>query len=179
MLLPKPGIKATKDPEKQCEQLANGNPCYYEKVEGSQFCAMHGGMRVVKARRKEAMYDFRKSQYFKHLADEHMKEFSKGKNKFDLSEELGITRIILQETLEKCTDETLLMRHSQKISMIVAQIERLITSSLKLDHKLGALVSKDEMVEIAQKLVGAIQKHIKDPLIVKEIVEDFEKVLND
>lgn len=179
MLVPKPGIKATRDPEKQCKGLANGNPCYYERVDGSDYCAMHGGQAAVRAKRKKDMYDFRKSQYFKNLANKHMQEFSKGKNKFDLSEELGITRIILQEILEKCTDDMELLRYNQKISTTVAQIEKLIISSLKLDQKLGALVSKDEMIEIAQALIESIQKYIKDPLVTKAIVEDFEKVLND
>lgn len=179
MLKPKPGIEATQDPDQQCQGLANGNPCYYKKVKGSEYCAMHGGQGAVRAQRKQAMYDFHKSKYLQDIADAKMATFSKGKNKFDLSEELGILRIILQETLSRCTDEMELLRHNQKISTTIGQIERLINSSLKLDQKLGALVSKDEMITIAQAVVQSVENRINDPATVKLIVEDLEKILDD
>ena len=179
MLKDKPGIKATKDQEKQCQSLANGNPCYYEKVEGSDYCAMHGGQTAVREKQKQEMYDLRKSKWLKQIADDKLNEFSRGKNKFSLAEELGILRIVLQEILGTCTDSTQLMRHNQKISSTIAQTERIILSSLKLDQKLGQLVSKDEMITIAQALVGCIQIEIQDANKIKSIVERFEKVLND
>ncbi|MEK0346372.1 MAG: hypothetical protein QQN65_06015, partial [Nitrosopumilus sp.] len=165
--------------EKQCQSLANGNPCYYEKVEGSEYCAMHGGQTAVRVKRKQEMYDLRKSKWLQKLADDKLDDFGKGKNKFNMSEELGILRIVLQEILGQCTDTTQLMRHNQKISNTISQIERLISSSLKLDQKLGQLVTKDEMLAIAQALIECIQTEIKDAQTVKNIVENFEKILND
>lgn len=179
MLEPKPGIKATQDPDKQCQSLANGNPCYYEKVEGSEYCAMHGGQAAVRKEKKQQMYDLHKSAWLQKIADSQLDNFSKGKNKFNLSEELGILRIVLQEILGQCTNVNELMRHNQKISYIISQIERLINSSLKLDQKLGQLVSKDEMINIAQAIVECIQTHIEDTQTIKLIVGDLEKILND
>ena len=179
MLKDKPGIKATKDPEKQCQSLANGNPCYYEKVKNAKYCAMHGGQNTVKAQRKQEMYDLRKSKWLQKIADEKLEDFSQGKNKFNMAEELGILRIVLQEILGQCTDITQLMRHNQKISNTISQIERLIFNSLKLDQKLGQLVSKDEMITIAQVLVNCIQVEINDAQKIKNIVGNFEKILND
>ena len=179
MLKPKPGIKATSDPDKQCQGTAGNGACYYERVEGSDFCAMHGGQSAIRKARKDSMYEFNKTTWLKKLTDDRLPVFSKGKNKYDLSEELGILRICLEETLNKCTDEAQLSRYNQKISKTIEQIQRLIESSLKLDQKLGSLVSKSEMVDIAQKLIEHIQTHVQDPNIIKAIVNDFEESLND
>ncbi len=178
MLEPKPGIQATQDPEKQCLHQLQYRQCYYEKVPGSDYCAMHGGMAAVRKARKDAMYEFNKNKFLQNLANERMPVFSKGKNKYDLSQELGILRICLEQILNKCDNELILQQHNPQISKTIEQITKLIESSLKLDQKLGELVSKGEMIEIASSLVGVIQKHIQDPNKVKEIVEGFEKVLD-
>lgn len=179
MLRPKPGIKATNDPDKKCRNTTAHGACYYEKVEGSDYCAMHGGMAAERKTRKDGMYQFKKTQYLQKLADDRFPVFSKGKGKYDLSEELGILRICLEETLNKCNSEQDLNRFNQKISKTIAQIQSIIESSLKLDQKLGSLVTKTEMTDIAQQLIEHIQSHVQDPNIIKAIVSDFERSLND
>lgn len=179
MLKPKPGIEATNDPDEKCQGTAATGSCYYKKVEGSDYCAMHGGQAAVRKARKEGMYEFKRTQWLQKLADDRFPVFSKGKGKYDLSEELGILRICLEETLNKCHGEQDLNRFNQKISKTIAQIQSIIESSLKLDQKLGSLVTKTEMTNIAQQLIEHIQTHVQDPNIIKAIVGDFERSLND
>lgn len=179
MLKPKPGIEATSDPDKQCQGTAATGSCYYKKVEGSDYCAMHGGQGALRKARKEGMYEFKKTQWLAKLTDDRFPAFSRGKGKYDLSEELGILRISLEETLNVCHNAQDLSRYNQKISKLIIQIQSIIESSLKLDQKLGSLVSKSEMIEIAQKLIVHIETHVQDPQIIKDIVTDFEETLND
>lgn len=164
--------QAAQDPDQRCHE------CGRQKVKGYDLCPLHlPGMAEVSTQR-EYMYQFHRSEYMRNLAAQ-IPGFSKGASKFDLSEELGILRLQLQETLNKCENDLDFLRNNQKISNTVDQIRRTVESSLKLDHKLGNLLSKDEMIIVAQKLLQTIEENVTDPNTIQKIVTSFQTILTE
>lgn len=175
MLKDKYGITKARSPETQCiTTLSNGAPCTNERIEGSDYCSMHGGNRVVETQKKKAMYEFYRTKYIKDKA-ERLPEFSR--NKFNLETEIGILRIQLEELLNKCEDENDLLRFQPKINDLITRIEKTTTAALKLDQKIGSLLTKEQMVDVAQKLLNVIQEEIDDLDKVKIIADRFTEIL--
>jgi len=181
VLDPKPGIDPydKNHPETRCLNfLGNGAQCHFTKTEGSDYCSMHGGHRATKTAKAKAMYEFNESKWFQKLADSRLPGFTKGTAKLDLSQEIGILRIMLEQILDKCNDSSDLIRNSQRISQLIQNIEKLASSSLKLDQKLGDLMSRDDVVNISNKILEVIGANIDDPVILKNIAEGMTEVVN-
>jgi hypothetical protein len=99
-----------------------------------------------------------------------------------LREEIGILRVVLEEMLNQCTDTTELLLYSHRISDLVMKVEKLVTSCDKLENRLGLLLSKDAVLQLATTYVQIINNHVTDPEVIEsistEMLEVTEKIEN-
>jgi hypothetical protein len=150
-------------PSERCDSVVQSGPCPYLKVPGSNFCPMHQGRSLHELKKKEVR-NYRLAKW-----QARINEFADNDQVKSLREEIGIVRMMLEETLNQCQDSTDLLLYSHKISQLVAQIERLVVSCDKLENRMGLLLSKAAVIQLASTYVNIITEHVDDPLIVEAI----------
>lgn len=159
-------ITSDDDPER-CHAVNVGmskDQCKLKAIPGSKFCALHGGIGVETAAKKQALANYRLQQYSERVAD-----FANSSEVKNLREEIGITRMVLETLLNNCKKTTELLAYSDKISNLVGQVSRLIETAQKLEEKNNNLLDRKVIIVIADSIVTIIGQYISDPDKVNEI----------
>ena len=152
-------------PSERCEGTSQATgSCPFCKVPSSNYCMRHGGASVATTKKKEDRrnYDLGKWQA-------RVGQLADNDSIRSLREEVGILRIVMETMLNQCKDATELMLYSSRISDLVMKIEKLVTSTDKLEGKMGLLISKDSVLQLAAVYVGIIADHVEDPETMDEI----------
>ncbi len=147
--------------------------CRYKPIEGTKFCPRHGGNRALQIKKEQTLYNFRRTTLHQRII-----QLAGDPKRHSLKEELGVVRLILEEYVNKCADFTMILRYTGQITGIVDKIRVLVADSLKLDAKLGDLLSKEEMLKIAQELLDAVVDIIDDTDKIEEIADKFNESLS-
>lgn len=156
------------EPSERCEGTTANGPCPYNKAEGTRFCVMHGSNSGRIARNEEVRRNYRLQRW-----QQRVNEFADSDQVKSLREEVGILRMMLEEMLTKCTDQTELLLYSHRISDLVMKIERMVISCDKLENKMGMLLSKRAVLQLAGTYVNIINTHITDVDILEKISEEM------
>jgi len=152
------------DPNRCQASLKVGGQCPYKAMPGGNYCYMHGGNKRVQA--EETL---RRKQYRLQLWQERLDEFSESEDVKSLREEIGILRIVMEETLNKCKTSHELVLNSSKISDLASRIERLVVSCNKLESHMGMLLDKSAALALASRIVEIISIHVTDGEIIDSI----------
>lgn len=167
--------RVAEDDPRRCHYTAGQFQCWNESVNNSNFCPLHSAGAGTKAKEKQiAIGNYRLRQYA-----ERVKDFATNPALKSLREEIGITRMLLEETLNKCTETNLLMLHSSRIGQLVNTISALVTSCHNLEVKSGALLDKNAVMVIAEQMINIIASHIQEPDLLNAISMGITKVLTD
>lgn len=149
--------------------------CNNMQMEGSDYCPAHGGNRGNAALKlqKKRMYDVERFQAKLNQMEDH--EGIKS-----LKSEIAILRMVLEQRLQQCHDTTDLMLHSQSISSLVAHIEKLVTSTQRLDMQLSNMLDATQAVHWMGEIVDIISHHVTDEAVLSEIsgeiLESFDRI---
>ncbi len=147
-----------------------GRPCIHKKLEGVDYCANHNNNLIDYNNKKQLVRNYRLLRY-----QQRVNEFADNPEIKSLREEIGITRMILEEIINKCRDGDDLLLYSGKIGDIVTKIEKLVVSCHRLEWATGNLLDKSMIINIANNIIVTIGKHIKDPDDLEQISEDIMK----
>ncbi|SRR6266568_5497372 len=139
--------------------------CMFFKVQGDDYCQIHGGNLTNVATRSLNLYRIKKF-------DKRLGEFKIANGSRTIDEELALLRMMLEETVNKCEDSVELMLYSTKISEIIRDIKSLVLTADKLATKAGQLIGRNEAIVIAAKVIEIITAHISDPAILTKIGDD-------
>jgi len=148
----------------RCEATGKDSQCPYCKVEGSNYCSRHGGYLQQKRKDAEAMRGYRLGRWKARVG-----ELSDSSGIKSLREEIGILRMMLEEMIGQCTDATDILLYSQRMSDLVMKIEKLVTSCDKLENRMGMLLSKDSVLQLASTYIQIINMHVTDPEVIEQI----------
>jgi len=159
-------LKHTKDQTKHCVH------CHHEALNGSDYCARHGGNKAVIAQQKADIYNFQKTDFL-HRAG----ELAYHPSRFSLTVELGILRSILDNYLEKMTDAKQVEKYTGVVNKQIELIDKIITKAMSLETKLQALLSKEEVAEILQQVVNCIEEYVSDPDTLTAIAIRFNEIM--
>lgn len=134
----------------RCQGISkNGEQCVYEQVPGHKYCNAH--MRGV-----NSITALEKRQYNVDKWKAKIKEKTDTNSIYNLREDIGIIRVVMETTLNKCqTDDDLLMR-APAILDTVTRLERLITSSVKLEERLRSLLDIHQVAMFAEATINAV-----------------------
>lgn len=154
------------DPSERCEGTVQTGQCPYIKINNTNFCPMHGynTSEIVRAENIKRNYRLNRWQ-------ERVNSFADSDLIKSLREEIGILRMIMEEILNKCEDATDILMMSQRISDVAMKIEKLVVSCDKLEGRMGMLLSKRAVVQLAGEYVQIISTHVTDPDIIEQISE--------
>ena len=83
--------------------------------------------------------------------------------------------MILEETLNQCNDSMDLLLYSQKMADLVIKIEKLVTSCDRLENRMGLLLDKASVLQLAQTYVQIINNYVSDPEVIEQISLEMQK----
>jgi hypothetical protein len=135
-----------------CQGLNKFGPCNIQAVPGQKFCKLHFGIGNKIAEQKAAR-NYRLNKY-----QHRVNEFADNDSLKNLHEEIGILRMLLEETVNKCQSDTELLLYSTKISDLVVKIEKLVASCHKLELATGQLVNKQNMMFMGDVIIQIISE---------------------
>jgi len=143
-----------RDDPTRCQGIQmNGEQCVYGAMPESLYCTRHTtGLK----QREQRMYQLTKwkNRVAGLAGHEHI---------YTLTEEIGVTRMVLEETLNKCKNEVDLMQHAPAIGRLVDQVSRLVASSVALEDKLNRLLSATKVAAFMERTIAAV-KNVVDSL---------------
>lgn len=138
--------------------------CPFLQVEGSEYCKRHGGAIVLNAQKKQRVRNYQLTRWKARIGD-----FADNDGIKSLREEVGILRMIMENMLDQCKDSTDLLLYSSRMSDLVMKIEKLVVSCDKMESKMGLLLSRDSVLQLAGEYVAIISEHIPDNAVIDEI----------
>jgi hypothetical protein len=164
-------IDGPADPTR-CQAVHPKGQCQYKSLEGSKFCSMHGGHKAQESTAK-------KVQKMYHLAQwqNRVDEFSEHDEVKTLRAEIGILRLLLENTLAKCKNATDLLLYSAKVSELVGKIEKLVMSCNRLEASTGMLLDKSAALHLASQMVEIIGKYVDDVDAIDGIASEIAQVI--
>jgi len=133
---------------------------------------MHGGNKAIEAQNRESVRNYRLTKW-----ENRVRDFAKSGGVKSLREEIGILRMVLEETINKCENNVDLLLYAHKISDLVLKIEKLVSSCHRLENSMGMLLDKSAALHLAGQIVEIIGNHITDSDIVDNVANDIARVL--
>lgn len=145
------------DPE-VCEKCVASGSTYYKVIEGTTRCPRHGGA-------KQAISNAEKSatQYRVEVWNRRLKEFAGNDAVKSLREEIGVLRLLMEETLKRCSNADDLLMFSARIQSIANDIQRLVSSCDKLEKSMGEMMDRPTAIKFAGRLIEIVASEINDP----------------
>ncbi len=153
-------IEYDADPER-CQSVTVNGQCRNKCVPGQKGCAMHCSPAKE---RKAANRQFQLTRWRTRVS-----EFADAPEIKSLREEIGIIRMILENTINMCDDHVSLLINSDKISKMVNDIDKLVNSCHKLEEKTGQVLDKTQIGTILDVIIKAITDQVADPDIIEAI----------
>jgi hypothetical protein len=164
-------IKVPRDHPRRCK---NRSECPYMSVDGSDGCELHSSAIIENSKEIKSfkMYNLAKWNNRLNELDGHEEVKS-------LRGEIGILRLTLETTINKCRDETELFLYSSKIGEIISRIERIVVSCHRLEEKTGVLLDKTAVLTFASIAIKIIAEHIEDPDVLDTISTSLIQAVNE
>jgi hypothetical protein len=144
------------DPNRCIANTMHGQ-CGYKARPGMQYCPRHCHVAEVMAG-KRAANRYRLLQY-----QERMTELSSDGEIKNLRAEIGILRMVLEETLIQCDTPAKFACYSGKVSDTIIKIKTLVQACHKLEVAMGHMLDRDKVMLIAQRIVEIVSDFVTDP----------------
>lgn len=159
--------RVEEDDPLRCQAVTANGQCRIKAIDGSKYCPVHaGGGNAAKA--KEATRNFRLTMWQARVGD-----FADNDGVKSLREEIGILRMLLEETLNRCKDPTELILYSNKISDLVMKVDKVVTSCHRLESATGQLLDKQAALNIASVIVAIVAKHVTDEDAMEAVANEI------
>ena len=130
--------------------------CILKRVEGSDYCPVHMASAATNMEQKK-MRNFRLG-----LWQQRVNQFADNDQIKSLREEIGITRLVLEEIVNKCGNTTDLILYSNKIVEITMKIEKLVASCHRLEAATGVLIDKTQALHLADLISDIVGDYVTD-----------------
>lgn len=157
---------------RRCQAAPGGSTgeaqCCFQAMEGVKYCPKHSGNYMQALQEKKKLHDYRL-----HKWQIRMDEFAASENVSSLRGEVGILRMMLEETLNMCNDHKDLMLYSHRIQDIVMKVDRVVNSIAKIEMRSGNLLDKSAALVLAGQIVELISRHVSDPKAIDEISNEL------
>lgn len=161
------------DSPDRCQAMNATGQCQIKSQEDSDYCPAHSNQKSVKANRKERI-----NQYQIQLFKEKLSRFENHDELKTVRAEIAMLRILMETHWNSCNSETALMMKSQVIGDLILKIEKLVTSCVKLDSRIGSTLDSIQAIQFAQEIITIIGNHIPDPLTLENIATEILESLD-
>jgi hypothetical protein len=171
-------VRCEPDDPRRCQANVSHGQCPFLAVppnqngQGGKYCPIHTSSFSQNDKGVHGgLYNFNRTEVLSRL-----QTFKNHPDSRALAIELGLLRLILEQTVNKC-DAYDLLGQSAQISVMVDKIRDTLIANVKLEQKVGDLLSIEQVITIAQALYGVVCEHINDVEILERIANEFENVL--
>jgi len=145
----------------QCRHLSqSGTQCKNEALEGLSYCRRHASPRSNLH-----------SYILSHLPLAESSSRHASSEISSLRDEIAITRALLEERLNLISNSSELLAACGQVNSLLLTIERLVQTSVKTEEKLGELLSKTAVVELATEMVAILTEELQH-------VEGYEAIID-
>lgn len=141
-------MSSPEDPDRCQGVVPSKGQCEYKVMEGSEYCPLHGGNNAANKIKKESLSNYRLGIWQARL--ERQTDNPALKN---LRDEIGILRIIMEETLLRCETPFDLIASSQKISDLALKITMVVEKCHRLEGSMGQLLDKKTVIQMANVFI--------------------------
>lgn len=138
--------------------------CHKEAIPGDLYCKKHDGtVKNIK-------------NYNIALKQDNYEQKTTSEKRKDLTEEVALLRIMIEEIWNRCqnTDELIIM--FQPLTILIDKTEKLVASMHKMELQSQQYMDQQQMMEFAQKIVEAIDECVSDPQIRSAISKRIENI---
>lgn len=171
-------IRVKADDPNRCRASAKNGQCPFRAVgtfdivkqiwEGPKCCPRHAAGAAAKSiqRKDTRMYNIGRWQSQLEQMVDHPKLKSN-------REEIGILRVLMQDTLNKCTDGTELVLQSGKLIELCNQITNAVKVCNSVELNLGQILDRTQAIAFIGAISEVISTYIQDPDILEALAEDL------
>lgn len=156
------------DDPNRCQSGGKQGQCPYLAVANSTYCARHTGHQQQKSENEKQKNMYRLAKWQARVA-----EFAADDNVKSLREEIGIVRMLMEETVVRCNDSNDLLMYSSKISDLATRLEKLVTSCHRLEASTGMLLDKSAAIHLASVIVTIIAEYVTDADAIDKISNEI------
>ena len=160
------------DDPNRCQGTWEYGQCPYKAVPNGTFCMRCGGNKQLDKIEKESTDMYRVDMFRARIAK--MKGNSEVKS---LSNEVAILRMVLEEQLNGCQNETDLILHSARISDLIIKIDKLVVSCHKLEKNLGQHLDKSALLQFASEVVALIGDKVANKDEVQAVADGILQII--
>jgi len=167
-------IRCAPDDPRRCQNSVSFGQCPFLALPNTTSCSIHSSVPIHK-REEKNLYNFNRTEVLSRL-----QSFKNNPESRTLAIELGILRLLLEEVINKCAPETQaydLLAASPQITVLIDRVRDTLLANVKLEEKVGDLMSVEQVVVIAQALYNIICNYITDVEVLNKIAQDFELIL--
>ncbi len=158
--------------EERCT-IRNGEQilCPYRAVAGTGRCEKHGGYlkEEYSIKAEERSYNLAKWRTT-------LDRFGDSPTLKSLREEIAIARMSLEAIVNKCEDQFDLAMNAPKICLMLSQIEKLVVSCNRLEDRLGLVLDRSAVINLAENIVQVISGHV-DPDVLEQVALKIQEAV--
>jgi len=158
------------DPER-CQSTNAVGQCRYKAVPGLKACRLHAGPQLARLEKKK-IWNYNLTRYRARI-----EAFAENPEAKSLREEIGVLRMLLETTLNRCEDDVELLMATNKLSDLIQKIEKLVVSCHRIEERSGQLLDKTIVINLATSIINILSIHITDPVLLdtvgNQIMERF------
>lgn len=162
------------DDPTRCQYVTGRYQCHYQAEVGQKNCTMHGGAKQTQAAETQSLRQYRLAQH-----QARVNQFADHPKIKSLREEIGIMRLLLEGIMVKCKNDGDLLIYSSKISSMILNIDKVVTSCHAIEAKTGQVLDKTQVLIIVEQIVGVITAYIDDPDLLAALSNDILRVMNE
>ena len=167
--------RAAEDSPHRCQASNSHGQCSLEALEFdgeyTTNCQVHGGAGQLRALKNASLDNYRVAKWKSRILEK--RDSPKIKS---LREEIGIIRILLDETLRGCHTPHELLLQSHAISDLVGKIEKVVTSCHKLEGSMGLHLDKQAILQFANEIITIIAEEAEPETLDRIASKILQKV---
>lgn len=170
---PREMVKVTEpDDPNRCQGTCSAGQCPYKAVPGGTHCMRCGGNKQLDKIEKDSTDMYRVDIYKARIA--RMKSNDEVKS---LSNEVAILRMLMEEKLRTCQDNTTLMLNAASIGDLVMKIDKVVVSCHKLEKNLGQHLDKSALIQFAGEIVALIGSTVTNKEEIKTVSDGILDII--
>lgn len=166
------------DDPRRCQGRGPHNQCMMVKVEGSDYCHMHGGHAAVRRKAKDELHNL---QITRHKA--RLVQLGNSSQIMSLRDEIGVARLVLESVVNQCEGAIDLITYAPQIAKQTDAISKLIRDCHYIESKMGNLLDRGALAVFGSKIIDIITEYVLDDdvkrLIAMKIVALAEELHNE
>lgn len=141
------------DSPKRCQGNNKFGQCMFEQLPNSQFCLMHQGGSNYK---------------LPGFLQAAIEEKAKSKKLTDLSEEVALVRVLLEQTLSTMQTVNDILLHSATVSELTGRIERLVLTLTRVQELQKQSLNKERVTNFVDEVLVILSECV-DAAVLKNI----------